>query len=165
MPTCPSCNSATSPGTTICRSCGASIPEHPTLPADLEQQVRSLLDQGKKIEAVKVYKDRTGFGLKRSKDAVEALQRGCRSPQAAEADTDLEGDVLRLLGQGEKIKAVKLYKDRTDATLFDSKQAVDEIAVRNGVTVEGGGCSGVLFLSMVVLIAIAVVAVLMILRR
>lgn len=165
MPNCPSCNSTNSPGTTICRSCGASIPEPATLTADLEREVRSLLDQGKKIEAVKVYKDHTGSGLKDAKDAVEALQRGASLPQPAEVDTDLQAEVLRLLGQGEKIKAVKLYRDRTGATLFDSKQAVEAMADRHGITVEGGGCSGVLVVSIVALIAIVVVAVLMILRQ
>ncbi len=75
MSNCPSCNSTNSLGTTICRFCGASIPEPATWTADLEQEVRSLLDQGKKIEAVKVYKHHTGSGLKDAKDAVEALAK------------------------------------------------------------------------------------------
>ena len=165
MPNCPSCNSTNSPGTTLCRSCGASIPEHPTLTNDLEREIRSLLDQGKKIEAVKVYKDHAGSGLKDAKDAVEALQSGANLLRPAEADADWEAEVLRLLRQGEKIKAVKLYRNRTDATLFDSKQAVEAMAERHGITVEGSGCSGVLILSIVVLIAIAVVAALVILQR
>ena len=78
MPNCPSCNGPNSPGTTLCRSCGASIPESGTLTADLEREVRSLLDQGKKIEAVKVYKDRTGASLKDAKDAVESFQCGAK---------------------------------------------------------------------------------------
>ena len=165
MSNCPSCNSTNSPGTTLCRSCGASIPEPATWTADLEREVRSLLEQGKKIEAVKVYKDHTGSGLKDAKDAVEALQRGGGLPRPAEADADVEAEVLRLLGQGEKIKAVKLYRDRTDASLFDSKQAVEEMADRHGITVEGGGCSGVVVMSIVVLMAIAVVAALVILKQ
>ena len=165
MPNCPSCKNPVSPGTTLCPSCGASIPEPATLTADLEREVRSLLDQGKKIEAVKVYKDHTGSGLKDAKDAVEALQSAGSLPRSAEADADWEAEVLRLLRQGEKIKAVKLYKDRTGATLFDSKQGVEVMAERHGVTIQGAGCNGVLVLSIVVLIAIAVVAALMILRQ
>jgi ribosomal protein L7/L12 len=123
------------------------------------------LDRGRKIEAVKVYREHTGSGLKDAKDAVGALQRGAGLPRPAEADTDLEAEVVRLLGQGEKLKAVKLYRDRTGSTLFDSKQAVEVLAERHGIKVESGGCSGVLILSMVALIAVAVVAVLMILRQ
>jgi ribosomal protein L7/L12 len=36
-------------------------------------QVQSLLMQGKKIQAIKVYRDLTGVGLKEAKDAVEQL--------------------------------------------------------------------------------------------
>src|SRR5688572_13630289 len=102
MPNCPSCNSTTSPGTTLCRSCGASIPEAATTAADLEREVRSLLDQGQKIEAIKVYRQHTGSSLKDAKDAVEALQGGSSLSQPVEVDADLESEVLRLLGQGEK---------------------------------------------------------------
>lgn len=165
MPNCPSCHSPNSPGTTLCRSCGALIPEPATLTADLEREIRSLLDQGKKIEAVKVYKDQTGSSLKDAKDAVESLPRGASLPQPNAADTDWEAEVLQLLGQGEKIKAVKLYRNRTGASLFDSKQAVEEMADRHGITVAGGGCSGVVVMSMVVLMAIAVVAALVILKQ
>lgn len=165
MPNCPSCNGANSPGTTFCRSCGASIPEPATLNLDLERNVRSLLDQGKKIEAVKLYKDHTGSSLKDAKDAVEALQAGGGPLRPAEADADWEAEVLQLMRQGEKINAVRLYRDRTGSTLFDAKQAVEEMAERHGITMQGGGCSGVLAVSIVTLIAIAVVATLVILKQ
>ncbi|MCB9924894.1 MAG: hypothetical protein H6822_22130 [Planctomycetaceae bacterium] len=164
MPVCPSCNYTTSPGTTLCRSCGASIPDSTTT-AELEREVRSLLDKGKKIEAVKVYKDHFGCGLKDAKDAVESLQRGASLPSPSQPDADLDSQLLRLLGRGEKIKAVKLYRDQTGATLYDSKQAVEALAERHGIAVQGGGCSGVVMISFVVLIAIVVVAALVILQK
>jgi ribosomal protein L7/L12 len=34
------------------------------------------LGAGRKIEAIKLYRERTGVGLKEAKDAVEALERG-----------------------------------------------------------------------------------------
>jgi ribosomal protein L7/L12 len=40
---------------------------------DLEDQLASLLGQGQKIQAIKLYRERTGAGLKESKDAVEAI--------------------------------------------------------------------------------------------
>ncbi len=45
---------------------------------------------------------------------------------------------------GEKLKAVKLYRDRTGANLMESKLAVESVAARHGITVETAGCSGVL---------------------
>jgi ribosomal protein L7/L12 len=35
-----------------------------------------LLAAGQKIEAIKLYRERTGVGLKEAKDAVDALERG-----------------------------------------------------------------------------------------
>lgn len=164
MPNCPSCKTTNSPGTTLCRSCGASIPVPSATTTDFEQEVRSLLDQGKKIEAVKVYREHTSSSLKDAKDAVEALQCGFNLPSQPAPDADLDSQLLRFLGQGEKIKAVKLYRDQTGATLYDSKQAVEALAERHGIAVEGGGCSGVVASLLVVLIAIAVVTVLLILQ-
>ncbi|MEZ4651089.1 MAG: ribosomal protein L7/L12 [Candidatus Eisenbacteria bacterium] len=45
----------------------------PPPPADVEARVRALLAQKKKIEAIKLYREATGCGLKEAKEAVEAL--------------------------------------------------------------------------------------------
>ena len=45
------------------------------LPSDKKDEVLGLLKAGKKIEAIKVYREATGFGLKESKEAVEALAK------------------------------------------------------------------------------------------
>jgi ribosomal protein L7/L12 len=44
-------------------------PEH-------DPYIMSLVTAGKKIEAIKVYRERTGTGLKEAKDAIDALERG-----------------------------------------------------------------------------------------
>ena len=43
-------------------------------PQGLNEQVRLLLQQDKKIEAIKVYREATGCGLKEAKDAVESIE-------------------------------------------------------------------------------------------
>lgn len=40
---------------------------------ELEAQVRALLGAGRKIEAIKLYRARTGADLKSAKDAVEGM--------------------------------------------------------------------------------------------
>lgn len=40
------------------------------------EQVEELLRQGRKIQAIKVYRERTGAGLAEAKDAVERLSGG-----------------------------------------------------------------------------------------
>ena len=38
-------------------------------------EVQALANSGRKIEAIKVYREATGVGLKEAKDAVEAMMR------------------------------------------------------------------------------------------
>ena len=40
---------------------------------DLEDEARELLRSGRKIQAIKLWRERTGMGLKEAKEAVEAL--------------------------------------------------------------------------------------------
>ena len=69
------------------------------------------------------------------------------------------------MNRGEKISATKLYRDRTGANLMESKQAVELLAARHGITIEGAGCSGVTVILVLAVVAIAVAAVLMILGQ
>jgi ribosomal protein L7/L12 len=45
-----------------------------------EAEIFALLSRGQKIPAIKLYRQRTGAGLKEAKDAVEAMER--RGPTA-----------------------------------------------------------------------------------
>jgi hypothetical protein len=46
---------------------------------EVQQKVRSLLLEGKKIEAIKIYREASGLGLKESKDAVEMVETELRN--------------------------------------------------------------------------------------
>lgn len=48
-------------------------------------QINGLLQRGSKIEAIKIYRESTGVGLKEAKDAVEAIEAGLE-PRAAGAN-------------------------------------------------------------------------------
>ena len=50
----------------------------PTAGGDLAPEVVQLLNGGRKIEAIKVHRERTGLGLAEAKDAVEAFERRYR---------------------------------------------------------------------------------------
>jgi hypothetical protein len=39
----------------------------------LDREVRALMERGQKIEAIRLYRERTGVSLKEAKDYVEAL--------------------------------------------------------------------------------------------
>jgi len=42
---------------------------------DLEEEVHRLMGERRKIEAIKLYRETTGVGLKEAKEAVEAIDR------------------------------------------------------------------------------------------
>src|SRR4051794_28453892 len=97
---CMFCAHDNPPGLRRCRNCGAELPGT-TGPAmriddDLEERVRSLMDEGQKIEAIKFYRERTGAGLKESKDAVEAIGRGLGPPRRQDA-SDFQEELNSLL--------------------------------------------------------------------
>lgn len=108
-------------------------------------EIRGLLAQDRKIEAIKRLREATGWDLKQAKDAVEALAAGDELPAMPPADTDLEDLVLLLLREGEKIDAIKVYRERTGMGLSDSKLAVEAIAARHGIAPARGCAALVLY--------------------
>ncbi len=101
--------------------------------APLAQSVESLLREGRKIEAIKLYREQTGLGLKEAKDAVEAMARGETLPRAPTAvpapaitrTAVSDAEIDELLKTDRLIEAVKLVKDRTGLGLKESKDLVD----------------------------------------
>lgn len=98
---------------------------------ELERQVRSLLAQGRKIEAVKFYRDHTGASLAAAKDVVEAMQAVAATPSRLGGDE--EAELLWLLRQGQKLEAIKLYRDRKGVALLEAKQAVESLAMKHRI--------------------------------
>src|SRR5579883_2583994 len=108
MPMCRFCNRLNPEGNDRCENCGAWIeteakprPDAPKtgeaaeIPADLQEQIRSLMAQGRKIEAIKVYREALGAGLKDAKDAVEAIGSGSVVQELEKMDLAVE--ILALL--------------------------------------------------------------------
>ena len=83
--------------------------------------------QGRKIEAIKLYRQQTGVGLKEAKDAVDAMSAGRAVPAASLGDLYRLG-VEDLVRQGRKIEAIKQYRERTGVGLKEAKEAIDSIA-------------------------------------
>ncbi|EHQ28384.1 hypothetical protein [Mucilaginibacter paludis] len=55
---------------------GQGVPVVKALPEGLDAQLNLLLSQGKKLNAVKLYKEATGLGLAQSKDYIDKLEQG-----------------------------------------------------------------------------------------
>ena len=98
----------------------------------IEAQIQPLLERGLKINAIKLYREVTGAGLKEAKDAVEAMERGEALPvyshgEAISGPADLEAQIIILLRLGQKIQAIKLYRQATGAGLKEAKEAVEAL--------------------------------------
>jgi ribosomal protein L7/L12 len=57
----------------IAREAHGELPADVALPSDVEAEIKRLIQANQKIEAIKLYRQKTGVGLKEAKDAVEAM--------------------------------------------------------------------------------------------
>ena len=74
-------------------------------------------------------------------------------PQAQPVDSDLTNQVIGLLGRGEKIEAVKLYRNKFGGGLKEAKEAVERIGEQNETpSSSGSGCLGVVLLGIVIVV-------------
>lgn len=117
-----------------------------TFAQSFEDELRALLAAGQKIEAIRRYREQMGAGLAEAKAAVEALERSDESAHGSAATAGFEPELLRLLEQGRKIDAIRLYRERTGAGLKEAKDAVEALAVERGLAVPKAGCLGMLAL-------------------
>lgn len=119
----------------VSRLKGAQAADAPPQPIDAEslEAVRLLLRAGRKINALKIYREATGASLKAAKDAVEALAEGRQAPEPSRGfDAAAHNAVREALLAGQKIHAIKLYREATGVGLKEAKEAVEAMAVNEG---------------------------------
>ena len=164
MPRCRFCNHDNPTGIDRCQNCGSWLEQtvasvssgqqssEPAFqPNDFEKQIVSLVQQNRKIEAVKLYREQTGSGLAHAMHAVESMAAGqhiARTSPEADGITpeSLEGQVLALMQSQRKIEAIKLYRSQTGAGLKAAKDAVESLAAKYGISPKGAGCAGMVLL-------------------
>lgn len=114
------------------------LPATPVAPSSSSSMddVRKLIAAKQKIQAIKVYHELTGVGLKEAKDAVEVMEGNAPlAPKAPSAPTMSTsgitvppefGEVAELIQRGATIEAIKRYRELTGVGLKEAKDAVDE---------------------------------------
>jgi ribosomal protein L7/L12 len=99
----------------------------------LQAEIRRHLAAGKKIEAIKHYREATGLGLAEAKAAVERIEAG-KAPLADPADTKLPAAeasrIKAMIMRGETMAAIKLYRKAAGIDLKAAKDAVDALAAQ-----------------------------------
>ena len=104
-----------------------------------EEAIRNQLRRGNKIMAIKMYREQTGIGLKEAKDAVEMMEQEGQhamiaeiaemySSEAAEGHKGMD-EIEYMLTAGNKINAIKIYRQRTGVGLKEAKDAIDRMAL------------------------------------
>lgn len=149
MRNCSSCAHQNPDGVERCVHCGTLLDEQgPGDDAGLHAELRPLLREGRLIEAIRLYRERTGKGLAEAKAAVDALhaKTAGRPEDAAAPAMELEAEIIPLLKEGRKIEAIKLHRERTGAGLKESKEAVERLAEREGIHLPRSGCLSLLAL-------------------
>lgn len=114
----------------------------------LMAELKALLASGQKIEAIRVFREKTGVGLAEAKSAIEAIADGHSLSGSAPPSEpeDLTGIVLEA-HRISRIEAIKRVRARTGMGLKEAKDLVDRIAVENGLeTPRGAGCFGMLLM-------------------
>lgn len=124
---------------------------------ELQSEIRALLAEGKKIDAIRVLREKTGASLLLAKQAVEAIESGGdslgRLAGRGLSEED-EQQLVNVLKQDGKIAAIKRHREITGATLVDAKQAVEALAVKHLIEPAKEGCFGVI-LAFVAIVATA----------
>ena len=106
-------------------------------------EIKSLVAQGNKIEAIKLYREVFDTSLTKAKEAVEQLAEGkaitftqvsvLPEGEAFQPTDDLvEAEIRQLIQDGKKIEAIKRYRGVYGSGLKESKDAV-EIFEKSGV--------------------------------
>lgn len=92
------------------------------------EEVMRLIKKRRKIEAIKVYREHTGCGLKEAKDTIDALERGQPVPAAqqnARFAPPNAGQLESLVYAGQKVEAIRLYREQAGCSLREAKEAVE----------------------------------------
>ena len=100
------------------------------LNSQADPEIARLILAGQKIEAIKRYREITGQGLKEAKDAVEAMAAGIQMTVVRQSlNSQAESEIANLVFAGQKIEAIKRYREVTGQGLKEAKDAVESMTV------------------------------------
>lgn len=126
------------------------------LPEQTVLAIRLLAANKQSIEAIKLFREKTGVGLKEAKDAIDGLENSsyAADPAAGNAsriisqkpmsgaldsttipgytlDSNTVDAILSALAKNQKIAAIKILREATNSGLKEAKDAIDSLDARN----------------------------------
>lgn len=98
------------------------------------RQVLEAIREGRKVEAIKLYREMTGVDLKEAKKTIERMKElggadvtPVGFPVGPAVDDAGEARVREALGGGRKIEAIKTYREVHGVGLKEAKEAVERL--------------------------------------
>jgi ribosomal protein L7/L12 len=94
------------------------------------------LENNRKINAIKRYRELTGVGLKEAKDSVEYLQKHPELPVGkrtnrlsteGDSGTPFDAGIRELIRQNKSHEAIKVYQDFTGASLSEAATEIERL--------------------------------------
>jgi ribosomal protein L7/L12 len=113
--------------------------EQPPLPdkRDTGERVSDLLDQGKRLEAIRLVREEENLSLSEAKDFVDSFETGIEFLPTGESkpltEEELVEKVFELLLKNKKIDAIKLVRDNKLTGLKEAKEFVEDIERRRNL--------------------------------
>jgi ribosomal protein L7/L12 len=96
------------------------------LPPQVMDEICDLLHRGEKLQAIKLYMQQRNVTLLEAKDFIERLNIGVHRDLAEDLlDSAIDEEVAQLIFSGQKIAAVKRYREQNHCTLLEAKQSVE----------------------------------------
>jgi succinyl-CoA synthetase alpha subunit len=100
-------------------------PEKRPLDQDTVDEAQALLRAGRKIEAIKLVRERTGTGLAEAKNIVDAVEQGHWIPVRPTPGQSLADRSRRMLAQDRAADAVTMVSHETGMTEAEAARFVD----------------------------------------
>jgi len=126
---------------------------------DQVAEIRDELQAGRKLAAVKLYKEWTGSSLVAAKNYVESLPAdGAVNDFAAGIEAHQMDRILDAIQEGNKLEAVKLYRDSSGLDLMESKKFIEGLMKELGIE-DRPGCGAAVLLLVVLGAGISLAAI------
>jgi ribosomal protein L7/L12 len=96
-----------------------------------DADLRELVKQGRTIEAIRRWRERHGANLIAARAAIEAIRWDLTQKLGPQLSA-FEAEIDQLLRSGQKIAAIKRWREETGVGLKEAKDAVEARAAAHG---------------------------------
>jgi ribosomal protein L7/L12 len=106
-------------------------------PEDVKHVIQLIREQ-QRITAIQFYQDKVGGSLGEAKEAIEAIEAGLKDasaplpPASATAQPPRMEEIIELVQAGQRLEAIKLYRELTGVGLRESLTVIEGIERQRG---------------------------------